>query len=305
MPSSTSNLSEYVGRFAPSPTGPLHFGSLVTAVGSYLDARSRGGRWLLRVDDLDQARNVVGAADGILATLEKFGFEWNGEAIRQSTQLPRYGEMLDRLRAMQAVFPCSCSRRELADSALARDGARLYPGTCRDGPNQVRPAYAWRIRTAGSIDFADLIQGPQHENLELEVGDFVVRRADGQFAYQLAVVVDDHDAGVTHVVRGADLLHSTGRQIYLQRLFGFSTPVYAHLPVVVNEAGEKLSKQTHAPAIDSTRPTRALVDALRFLGQRPPTEIAEAPVELLWQWAIANWTLDRVLHALQVRDELR
>lgn len=305
MSFSTSHLSEYVGRFAPSPTGQLHFGSLVTAVGSYLDARNHGGRWLVRVDDLDQARNVAGAADAILETLEQFGFEWDGEASRQSVRLPRYAETLDRLRTMGAVFACSCSRRELADAALARDGARLYPGTCRDGPIQLRPDYAWRIRISGAIDFADLIQGPQHEDLELEVGDFVVRRADGQFAYQLAVVVDDHDAGVTHVVRGADLLHSTGRQMYLQRLLGLPTPVYAHLPVVVNQAGEKLSKQTHAPAIDPTRPSLALYDALHFLGQRPPTEMAEAPVKSIWQWAIANWTLKRVPHALQVMREPR
>lgn len=302
MPTSPTNPPEYVGRFAPSPTGPLHFGSLVTAVGSYLDARSHGGRWLVRVDDLDLARNVVGAADAILRTLEQFGFEWDGEASRQSARLPRYAETLDRLRTMGAVFPCSCSRRELADSALARDGARLYPGTCRDRPTQLRPDYAWRIRIAGAIDFADLIQGLQHEDLELEVGDFVVRRADGQFAYQLAVVVDDHDARITHVIRGADLLHSTGRQIYLQRQLGFSTPVYAHLPVVVNDAGEKLSKQTHAPAIDTTSPSHALVGALRFLGQSPPAEIADAPVSSIWQWAISNWTLRRVPRALQAMD---
>ncbi len=299
MPTATPRSSTYVGRFAPSPTGPLHFGSLVTAVGSYLDARRAGGRWLLRIDDLDRARNVARATEGILEILEKFGFEWDGVVTRQSDSLPRYAESLERLRAMRHVFPCSCSRREMADSALARDGARLYPGSCRDRPGRIQPAYAWRARVAGTIEFTDLIQGRQHEDLESEVGDFVVQRADGQFAYQLAVVVDDHDAGVTHVIRGADLLCSTGRQIYLQGLLGFETPAYAHLPVVVNEAGEKLSKQTHAAAIDLANPARTLGNALRFLGHPSPAELTGAPVAHAWQWAIANWNLARVPRALQ------
>lgn len=303
MPPLTIHQPEYVGRFAPSPTGALHFGSLVTAVGSYLDARSRCGRWLVRLDDIDQARNVAGAADAILRTLEKFGFEWDGEASRQTTHLPRYAEMLGHLRARQAVYPCSCSRRELADSALARDGARIYPGNCRERPRRVNAAYAWRARINGAIDFIDLIQGPQHEDLESEVGDFIIQRADGQFAYQLAVVVDDHDAGVNHVIRGADLLGSTGRQIFLQRLLGFATPVYAHLPIVVNKAGEKLSKQTRAAAIDPSTRSRALLEALHFLGQSPPGELTGAPVSQLWQWALANWRLERVPRALQAVGE--
>lgn len=298
LPATTAS-SAYIGRFAPSPTGPLHFGSLVTAVGSYLDARSKRGQWLLRIDDLDQARNVAGAADHILDILERFGFEWDGEVTLQSAQMRRYTEMLERLEVMQSAYPCSCSRREMADSALARDGARVYPGTCRDGPRQIRPAYACRVRIAGAIDFVDLIQGSQHQDLEAEVGDFVIRRADGQFAYQLAVVVDDHDAGITHVVRGADLLHSTARQIYLQRLLGFATPAYAHLPVVVNDAGEKLSKQTLAAAIEPVRRSCTLTRALQFLGQRPPVELTEAPVAQLWQWAIASWNLELVPRTTQ------
>lgn len=291
---STTGQRPYIGRFAPSPTGPLHFGSLVTAVGSYLDALHAGGLWLLRIDDLDRARNMPGAIEQILTVLEAFGFEWDGEVVRQSARLPRYAAALEQLRRQQRVFPCSCSRREMADSALARDGARLYAGTCRGGPTRIQPHYAWRMQVSGAVDFNDLVQGYQHEQLESEAGDFVVQRADGQFAYQLAVVVDDHDAGVTHVIRGADLLYSTGRQIYLQRALGFATPVHAHLPVVVNEAGEKLSKQTHADAINPATASQALTRALRFLGHPPPADLANSPVKMIWPWAIAHWNLHQV-----------
>lgn len=300
-PSSSAGATSYVGRFAPSPSGPLHFGSLVTAVGSYLDARSVGGQWLLRIDDLDRARNIAGAGDQVLTVLEAFGFEWDGAVIHQSARLPRYAEALERLRASGLAFACSCSRRELADSTLAHDGARLYPGTCRVNPARARTAYAWRVRVTGTISFDDLIQSAQHQNLASEVGDFVVQRADGQFAYQLAVVIDDHDAGITHVMRGADLLYSTGRQIYLQRSLGLNTPAYAHLPVVVNKAGEKLSKQTGATAIDPARPSPALTRALCFLGHPPPADVANATIEQLWQWAIKNWNRSRIPRALKAQ----
>jgi len=284
----------YIGRFAPSPTGPLHFGSLVAAVGSYLDARTHGGRWLVRIEDVDTQRAVTGSADNILATLRRFGFEWDGEVMRQSQRLAAYRDALAYLRECEMVYPCSCSRREIADSSLARDGSRLYPGTCRNGLQPGHTARAWRLRVAGLLDFEDAVQGYQYEDLEHEAGDFVVFRADGQFAYQLAVVVDDAASGVTHVVRGADLLDSTARQIFLQRLLGYPTPVHAHLPVAVNAAGEKLSKQTGATAIDDLPAEAMLLAALTFLGQIPPAELHNAPLTQIWQWALLHWSIDHV-----------
>lgn len=296
----TAMNPRYIGRFAPSPTGPLHFGSLIAAVGSYLEARAQGGRWLIRIEDVDTVRTVPGSADSILATLACFGFEWDGEIVWQSRQLDAYQQALDQLREHEVVYPCSCSRREMADSALARDGARLYPGTCRRGLRPGHSARAWRLRVAGVLDFDDLIQGYQCEDLEHEAGDFVVLRADGQFAYQLAVVVDDAAAGVTHVVRGADLLDSTARQIFLQRLLGYPTPVHAHLPVAVNRAGEKLSKQTCATAIDTMPPSQTLTAALAFLGQNPPGELRNAPLAEIWRWAILHWSVRHVPARRQV-----
>lgn len=286
---------QVVGRFAPSPTGPLHFGSLVAAVGSYLDARSRQGRWLVRIEDVDQPRTVPGAADGILRTLEGFGFEWDGDVVWQSHRLADYQQALEQLRAAGLAYPCGCTRREIADSSLARDGARVYPGTCRSGLPPGREARAWRLAVpSGITTFHDLVQGPQAENVAEEVGDFVLLRADGQFAYQLAVVVDDAAAGVTHVVRGADLLDSTARQIVLLEILGYSTPVYGHLPVVVNASGEKLSKQTLAEAVEVRPAGPALLAALEFLGQVPPPSLAGAAIGEIWQWALAHWSLARV-----------
>jgi glutamyl-Q tRNA(Asp) synthetase len=290
----SSTSSHYIGRFAPSPSGPLHFGSLVAAVGSYLDARARGGRWLLRIDDVDAPRSVPGAADGILRTLEHHGFEWDGEEVWQSRRLHAYAEALDVLRRGGHVYGCACTRREIADSALARDGSRVYPGTCRAGLTDGRSPRAWRVKAAGRIGFEDAVQGWQEEDLATEVGDFVVLRADGQFAYQLAVVVDDAQAGVTHIVRGADLLDSTGRQRHLQQLLGYRAPVYAHLPVVVNRAGEKLSKQTLATGIDGVDTGVAWRAALAFLGQNPPAALAQASPDEIRAWAIAHWSLAHV-----------
>lgn len=284
----------YVGRFAPSPTGSLHFGSLVAAVGSYLDARAHRGRWLLRIEDVDTPRTVAGAADAIFTCLERFGLEWDGAPLWQSQRLERYAEVLETLKQRGLAFPCACSRKEIADSALARDGSRVYPGNCRAGLPAGRSARAWRLRVAGSIDFTDQVQGAQHEDLETEVGDFVLLRADGCFAYQLAVVVDDADSGITHIVRGADLLDSTARQLYLQRVLGLPQPVYAHLPVATNAAGEKLSKQTLAAPIDEWPVTQTLQYALQFLGHAMPESLRHASLTELWQWAIANWSLAAV-----------
>src|SRR6266571_392501 len=266
----------YAGRFAPSPTGPLHFGSLVAALASWLDARAAGGRWLVRIEDLDSPREQPGAADDMLRTLERVGLYWDGGVIFQRERTTLYRKSLENLR--EFTYWCGCTRREVADSSLglAADGAQIYPSTCRNGLPPGRPPRALRLKVSGSIDFIDRVQGPQRQNLESDVGDFVLLRADGQFAYQLAVVVDDAAQGVTDVVRGADLLDSTARQIFLQRLLELPTPRYLHMPAAVNAAGEKLSKQTGAQPLDLSQPVRELRRALRFLGQRESTSLEEA-----------------------------
>ena len=267
----------YAGRFAPSPTGPLHFGSLVAALASWLDARAAGGRWLVRTEDLDLPRVQPGAADAILGTLQALGLRWDGEVVFQSSRRARYAAALERLAAH--TYPCGCTRKEIADSALglAADGAQIYPGSCRGGLAQGKAARALRVRTPpGATAFGDRVQGAQRQSLQHEVGDFVLYRADGQFAYQLAVVVDDADHQITDVVRGADLLDSTARQIHLQRLLSFATPRYLHVPVAVNAQGEKLSKQSGAAAIDAARGRETLARALAFLGQPPSTSLEEA-----------------------------
>jgi glutamyl-Q tRNA(Asp) synthetase len=286
-------MARYRGRFAPSPTGPLHFGSLVAAVASFLEARTRGGEWLVRMDDLDPPRVAAGAAEDILRTLAACGLEWDGPVVYQSTRSAAYHCALHRLRGMRLVYPCSCSRREIADSALAGAEGPVYPGTCRGGIAPDRCARALRLDTRGAtVAFDDALQGARVSALEGEAGDFVLYRADGVYAYQLAAVVDDAEQGVTDIVRGADLLASTPRQIYIQKLLGLPQPRYAHLPVAVDARGEKLSKQTRARAVDAARPLPALVAALTFLGQSPPRGLAT--VGELWAWALGNWKLERV-----------
>ena len=269
----------YVGRFAPSPTGPLHFGSLVAALASWLDARAAGGRWLVRIEDLDAPRSEPGAADRILRTLDRFGLGWDGEVAYQSARTPLYDGALHALDG--STYWCGCTRREIADSSLglAADGAQIYPGTCRSGIAPGKAPRALRIRaTDEEIGFVDRVQGPQRQMLQRDVGDFVLYRAGGQYAYQLAVVVDDGAQGVTDVVRGADLLDSTPRQIYLQRLLGLPTPRYLHVPAAMNADGEKLSKQTGAAPVLPGR--AALRRALSFLGQRETEDL---------QQAVRNW----------------
>ena len=293
------STSPYVGRFAPSPSGPLHAGSLVAALASYLDARAHDGRWLLRIEDLDEARTVAGAAEQMINTLAAFGMQSDGEVVWQSQRKHAYQQAFERLAAH--VYPCSCSRKEIADSRtnlaadlvadLAADRALIYPGTCRAGLTQGRVARAWRLRIPDhqKIEFTDRLQGHIRSQLATEVGDFVLKRADGFWAYQLAVVVDDALQGVTDVVRGADLLGSTTRQIYLQQLLGLGTPRFMHVPVVVNAAGEKLSKQTGAQALDMTQPLQALLAAANSLG----LELEPAAVNSLqafWDVAIPAWS---------------
>jgi glutamyl-Q tRNA(Asp) synthetase len=281
----------YRGRFAPSPTGPLHAGSLVAACASYLEARSRGGEWLVRMEDLDPPREPPGAAVDILRTLEAFGFEWDGEVLYQSRQHEHYAAALHKLERAGAVYACACSRREIADSSTQGIEGPVYPGTCRAGLPAGRAPRALRVRTDDTtLVFEDAWQGRIARHLSRDYGDFVVKRADGFWAYQLAVVVDDADQGVTDVVRGADLLESTPRQIHLQRLLGIPTPRYAHCPVVTNARGEKLSKQTGADALDARQPVPVLIRALEHLGQRIPAELRDADLDALWGWAIAHWS---------------
>jgi len=291
------STNAYRGRFAPSPTGPLHFGSLVAAVGSYLDARTQGGTWLVRMEDVDTPRNVAGSADAILSTLAAFGFEWDGPVLYQSSRLDAYAEALERLRCAGLAYGCACSRKEIADSATrpAVDGGLAYPGTCRTGLPAGRQARAWRLRVNdGEIAFDDRLQGRVAQRLESDVGDFVLHRADGLFAYQLAVTVDDDFQQISQVVRGADLLASTPRQIWLQGCLGFATPSYAHLPVAANAAGEKLSKQTLARALATDIAAAELVRALNFLGQVAPAKLARATVSDVWAWARENWSFEAI-----------
>lgn len=284
---------KYRGRFAPSPTGLLHFGSLVAAVGSYLEAKINQGLWLLRIEDLDPPRAISGAAETIPRVLEAYGFEWDGEILYQSQRSDHYETALARLRESGHLYPCACSRKEIADSAMHGLEGPIYPGTCRNGLHG-REARAWRLRTTmETVSFTDAVQGQQSQMLERDLGDFILKRADGLYAYQLAVVVDDAAQGITHIVRGADLLDSTPRQIWLQRLLSLPTPHYAHLPVVVNAHGEKLSKQTLAQPLGTAQPASALWEALVFLGQQPPTEL-RSDLASLWQWAKAHWQLDAV-----------
>lgn len=284
------NGVRYRGRFAPSPTGPLHLGSLVAAVGSYLEAKSCEGEWLVRMEDPDPLRVVPGAADRILATLEAFGFEWDGAVVYQRRRAEAYHAVLHALGRLGRLYPCGCSRREIADSGIAGLEGFVYPGTCRNGLAADRAARALRLRTENEVvEFHDALQGRVCQRLADDIGDFVVYRADRVFCYQLAVVVDDAAQAITHVVRGADLLDSTPRQILLQRLLGLPTPMYLHLPVVVNESGEKLSKQTLAAPVDPKDPLPALVAVLRFLKQNPPEELADGDVAGFWRWALAHW----------------
>jgi glutamyl-Q tRNA(Asp) synthetase len=281
----------YIGRFAPSPTGPLHFGSLLAALASCLEARRQGGGWLVRMEDIDPPREVTGAADLILHTLERYGFEWDGPVLYQSRREEAYRAALDQLQQSGALYACRCSRREAMEAAVAANLAPgVYAGTCRAAGYAVSGAGALRVRTNGAVvEFTDRLQGLQRQALEHEVGDFVVRRADGLWAYQLAVVVDDAAQDITDVVRGCDLLDSTPRQIHLQRLLGLPIPTYLHLPVAVNAAGEKLSKQTYAAPLPLDAPLPPLWQALRFLGQQPPAELLEGDVAALWHWATTHW----------------
>jgi glutamyl-Q tRNA(Asp) synthetase len=310
----TEPIIPVVGRFAPSPTGPLHHGSLATALGSFLFARSRGGRWLLRIDDLDAPRVAPGAEADLLRTLEGLALRWDGPVVRQGARSDAYREAFGRLEAAGLVYPCGCSRAEIGRLASAPhpgtpfadpsgraplpspEGAEVpYPGTCRVGLPPGKAARAWRLRVEdGEVEVVDGIRGPYRQDLSAACGDFVLLRADGIFAYHLAVVVDDAASGVTQVVRGADLLSSTPRQRLLYRLLSLPEPAWYHLPLVTGPGGEKLSKRDHsvsaAAGIDLSREGGALLwRALRFLGQEPPAELRGCAPEEVLSWGAANF----------------
>jgi len=286
----------YIGRFAPSPTGPLHFGSLVAAMASYLDAKAHHGQWLVRVEDVDGARNVAGADEHILASLQRCGMHWDGEVTWQTRRYPLYQQALEQLDDL--VYPCGCSRREIADSQLNPVGdptqVLVYPGICRNGLALGKVGRALRIKVPQMphcvLSFEDRWAGHYRQDLTAEVGDFIIHRADGYWAYQLAVVVDDGAQAITDIVRGADLLDSTPRQLYLQQALGLPQPTYLHVPVVVNELGDKLSKQTGAQAFDTgadplTLLRDAMLPAARFLGM----DIQAETIDAFWRAATPAW----------------
>jgi len=281
----------YVGRFAPSPSGPLHFGSLVAAVGSYLDAKSHQGAWLLRIEDIDPPREIPGAANKILSTLEQFGFQWDRTVLYQSTRQEAYETALKELANSGHTYRCSCSRKQISEQGVAGLEGIIYPGTCRKKTIKQSLIEARTIRLLTnnrSIRFTDRICGLQKQSLNQDIGDFVIRRADGFVAYQIAVVVDDAYQNITHVVRGADLLTSTPRQIYLQSLLNLATPTYAHLPLVLDNQGKKLSKQDLAKPVDTRKPVETLVLALQFLKQTTPSTTAIG-LDEFWEFSIRNW----------------
>ncbi len=271
-----------IGRFAPSPTGPLHFGSLYTALASFLDARSQQGQWLLRIDDLDTPRNIKGSIESILTTLAIFGLHWDGSVVYQSRQQAIYDEILDDMQALQLIYRCACSRRMLVSDS--------YPGYCKNRVISIDTPHALRVKTDQRvINFHDELQGDMTHQLTDPYEDFIVKRKDQVIAYQFAVVIDDDRQGVNQVVRGFDLLDSTPKQIYLQQLLGLPTPLYMHVPIIVDQQGYKLSKQTGANAVDLTHPEFILFELLVLLKQQPPLELQHAPVKELLDWAVVHW----------------
>jgi glutamyl-Q tRNA(Asp) synthetase len=284
----------YVGRFAPTPSGDLHLGSLYTAVASYLDARAHRGRWILRIEDLDKPREVAGSAAGILRTLELFGFEWDSEIVRQSARGEAYHAALRSLESRNLTFACSCSRVQLELDAR-------YPGTCRDRQADGTQT-ATRLRIdSGHVMFKDRIQGTYRQDVAAAVGDIILKRRDQIFAYVLAVVVDDGAQGVTHIVRGADLLDNTPRQIYLQRLLGLAQPSYAHVPVLTESDNSKLAKSRRSVIAGANPPLPQLWSVFSLLGLTPPVSLLSAALDDAWRWAITQWDVNKIPKRLNLR----
>ncbi len=284
---SNNSATNYKGRFAPSPTGSVHYGTLVSAVGSYLQAKKNNGEWIIRIEDVDTTRKVKGSDTEILKTLDAFGFQWQGEVVYQSQRTEHYQHALDQLISQSLIFPCLCSRKQLAKTDNA-----IYPGFCRSRLlPEVKP-HALRIRAGDiNITFNDHVMNRQIQNIKRECGDFIVKRRDGLFAYQLAVVVDDALQNITEVVRGADLLGSTNRQIYLQQKLDYPTPQYCHLPLAIDNDGNKISKSAGTAAVDIRHKEILLVSVLNFLGQSTPTDLKNSTLDDIWTWAIQNWNI--------------
>lgn len=289
--------SRYVGRFAPTPSGYLHFGSLVAAVASYLDARAVDGKWLVRMEDLDPPREMPGAQAAILETLERYGFEWDGPVERQSERGDVYAAQVEQWLRSGLAYACTCSRKQLEGS----NG--IYPGTCRDAQHDWHGNVAIRLRVP-ELDyrFTDRLQGEFHQHLGREVGDFIIRRRDGLFAYQLAVVLDDAWQGVTDIVRGADLLDNTPRQLYLQELLGIAAPRYLHVPLIIQPDGHKLGKSYRSPPLQADQASPLLVRALNALGQQPPAELRQATPQEVLAWGIVHWDANAIPHCLTLED---
>ena len=285
-----------IGRFAPTPSGPLHFGSLVTALASYCHARSQQGSWLIRIEDVDTPRVVEGSVDQILGDLEFFGFEWDGEVLYQSAQFDRYQAGLAQLLDQGHAYACECSRRSLRE-AKAKTGplGLIYPGTCRDKQlHELDHSIRINTESIGKLGYRDQLYGEVEINIPEKVGDFVIRRADGMFAYHLAVVLDDELQHINQIVRGADLLEATCLHLYLYRLFGFGVPEYLHVPLVRNDQGDKLSKQTGATGLDRNEAPALLISALRVLGQPVEEGMSQAkPTEIIRQ-AVCGWNHQRI-----------
>ncbi len=277
----------YIGRFAPTPSGGLHLGSLVAALASYLDAKAVNGKWLIRIEDIDPPREVLGATDNILRTLEAYGFEWDGEILYQSSRLADYEWVIDKLFSNGLAYACTCSRKQLENYSI-------YPNFCRDALKPRLDA-AIRIRVPELIyQFTDRVQGKFSQHLGQEVGDFIIKRRDGFFAYQLAVVLDDAEQGITDIVRGADLLDSTPRQLYLQELLGFSIPKYLHVPILLDKNGHKLSKTQCSPILSMTEASKLLLTALEILGQPVETNLYQETPQHILNYAISNWCVDLI-----------
>jgi len=295
-----ATLEPYRGRFAPSPTGPLHFGSLIAAVGSYLQARHCHGEWLIRIDDIDPPREQKGASKDILKTLEDFGFEWDAEVLYQSTRQRHYQEAVDELIGQSKAYFCSCSRKSILQKIEHRKEQSdiVYPGFCRNRSLQKSESSTnlstRLLSNKEPITFIDKHLGKQKFDIEKEIGDFILQRRDGYFSYHLASGIDDAEQGITEVVRGSDLLKCTPCQILVQQALELKTPQYCHLPIAINETGQKLSKQNHATAINSENSVVLLHKTLKFLGQMPPIELLEGDQKDIWHWAKAHWQLDLV-----------
>ncbi|MCK5813746.1 MAG: tRNA glutamyl-Q(34) synthetase GluQRS [Cocleimonas sp.] len=285
---------QYIGRFAPSPSGPLHFGSLIAATASYLCAKSVQGQWLLRIEDVDKFRIKKNSIKRILQTLESYGYQWNGDILYQSQRTEAYQQALDSLAEL--AYPCTCTRKFLQRQVSIGAYGYIYPGFCREQISNIdSPQFAMRLRTNNKpLCFEDSLQESLCQDIETEVGDFIIKRSDAMFSYQLAVVVDDAYQQISDVVRGSDLLDNTPRQLYLQQCLGYQQPTYLHFPTAITEDGKKLSKQNHSPEVDDAQKRQTILRTLNFLGQQAPAIDHFSSLEDVWDWAIKNWNRDKI-----------